>query len=127
MIVTTGLNSIRSNWDGGGTQTYPQSLQLGDGTTAPALGNTALSGSATTTGSEIVGLTYDKDASGSITITKTLGTTEGNSTHKEIALFDGTTGSGTDNLLGRKLITNFTKTTSFVYRLEYKVSFSNKT
>lgn len=127
MIVTTGLNDIRNNFDGSSSRVYPQSIQLGDGTTAPALGDTALSGSATTSGSEITIDTYDKTANGSITYTKTLGTTQGNDTHTEIALFDGTTGSGTDNLIARKLITSFTKTTSFVYRLEYKIDFSNKT
>ena len=126
MIVNGGRNSIRNNW-AGDTATYPKSIQLGGGTTAPALGDTTLSGSATTSGSEITVDSYDKEAVGSVTIINTLGTTEGNSTHTEIALFDDTVGTGTDTLLARKLITGFTKTDSFVFSEEYKITWSNKT
>ena len=126
MIVTKGLISIRSNWSDS-TQTYPKSIQLGGGTTAPALGDTALSGSATTSGAEITVDSYDKEANGSVTVVKTLGTTQGNGTHTEIALFDGTDGNTTDNLLARKLITSFTKDANFIFREEYKITFSNKT
>ncbi len=125
MITTLGLNSIRDNW-AGVTATYPKSLQLGDGTTAPALGDTTLSGSTNT--SSITIDSYDKESNGSVTAVKTLGTTQENgTTWTEVGLFDGTTGTGTDNMFARKLITGFAKTGSFVWRIEYKKTFSNKT
>lgn len=85
VITNNGLNSNRNNWSGD-AQTYPQRIQLGNGTTTPAQTDTQLSGSPTTTGSETTIDTYNKDAIGSVTCTKTLGVSEANDTHTEVVL-----------------------------------------
>ena len=127
MVVTNvGLNVIRDVLGGISTD-YAKGIQLGDGTTTPVAGDTTLSGSATTSGGEVRVDSASGDTTGAVTLVLTLGTNEGNAEHKEVGVFDGTTGTGTDNLIARKIFTPFTKTSSFVYRIEYRFTFTRKT